>query len=100
MTGLPAVCAECSRADAMLNMPAESVRLFCERVLDCVFSGDIRFAEFALGYCACLDSLSQGTVLPGDPLGSVTGAYRDVHDVSGSPRTFTDVLQAHAIEAL
>lgn len=79
----------------VLSMSSASVRWFCNRIVDCAFAGDIGYAEFALGYCAALDSLSNATLMPGNPLVSVAGSYHDVHCVTDAPRSFTDVLRAY-----
>lgn len=68
---------------------------FCDALVEgCLDARVHRFYDFTLGFAACLDAISRGTLdLDADPIGVVMAAHADVHNVTLEPNAVTDVMR-------
>ena len=65
---------------------------FCERSE--AASAGVCCEEFALGFAACLDAVSRGTIdLEEHPRNVVNQAWNDMNNVTTRPNTVTDIMR-------
>ena len=71
-------------------------RGFCDAVVKGCLDGEFRDREFfALGFAACLDAVSRGTIdFDSEPSEVVARAWADVNNVTVEPNGVTDIMRA------
>ena len=62
-------------------------------IVAAVLDGELRCADFALGFAAAVDMLVGGTMDLANPVGMVVAARRDVVDVTDRRRIVTDIME-------
>lgn len=72
----------------------EDVRSFCGEVVDAAVGGiSYEKYSFVLGFAACLDAVSRGTIGFADPMACALRAYRDVNNVGPAPNRVTNMMR-------
>ena len=68
---------------------------FCESIVNRCLDGQIiNYYEFVLGFAACFDAISRGTIdLEEDPVEVARQAWLDVHNVLNKPNRVTDIMR-------
>ena len=71
------------------------IKRFCDGIVAGCMDGAIeRHHGFALGFAACLDAISRGTIDMGsDPIETMKQAYADVHNTTTSHNKVTDIMR-------
>ena len=68
---------------------------FCGAIVNGCLDGDIiSHYEFSLGFAACFDAISRGTIdLEADPIGIVHRAFADIENITTKPNEITDIMR-------
>ena len=70
------------------------VEKFCGVVMETLLDSDMHdHYEFALGFAACFDAVSRGTIGVDTPFETVVQAWHDVQNVTNKQNKITDVMR-------
>lgn len=75
-------------------VPREVSKRFCNSIVNgCLDGQHATYYQFCLGFAACFDAVSRGTIdLQADPNAIVDLAWRDVNNVSSKPNEITAIM--------
>lgn len=71
------------------------VKKFCDSLVEKCLDAKVRdHYDFVLGFAACFDAISRGTIdLSEHPVNVALQAYSDVHNITSRPNKVTNVMK-------
>lgn len=76
-------------------LPPKRAKKFCNAIVDRCLEDRVReHYDFVLGFAACFDAISRGTIdLEEHPINVALQAYSDVHNISNAPNEVTNIMK-------
>ena len=76
-------------------VPPKRAKKFCNAIVDRCLEAKVRdHYDFVLGFAACFDAISRGTIdLEEHPINVALQAYSDVHNITTKPNEVTNIMK-------